>query len=754
MHSTIRTTDEHTGIDRLAQIEALAATLGQADATAGAGPSRRTFMKSGSATALVLGFALPLASGRALAAAPSAAAGSVFNPSAWLRITPDGQVTVVCGSAEMGQGVLTAIPMLLAEELDADWSKVRVEQSPASAAYNNPMFGMQATGGSTTVRAHWEPLRKAGAAARAMLVAAAAAQLKVDAATLRTDKGQVIAANGKKLGYGALVAAAAQQPVPANPPLKDSKSFKLLGQPLKRLDTPAKVNGKAKYGLDVQVPGLLVAVMARVPLPGAKVASVDDAAAKAVKGVVQVITLPTGVAVLASGYWAAKKGRDALRITWDQGEQAGLSSAGVTTQLTQAADNAEALAVDAGNIRDAAATSATSVDALYEAPYLAHACMEPMNCTAWVQGTGADATVEIWAGTQSQGPVQGILSQVAQAAPGKIKVNTMMLGGGFGRRFAPDFVIDATLLSKISGKPVKLIYTREDDMAAGFYRPASVARFEGALDAQGAPVLLKAGVGSPSIMAASGFMKIPDNGVDNFAMEGIADHPYDIPNQRLAYGRAEPGPKVWFWRSVGHSQNIFFMEGYIDELAHAAKKDPYEFRRSLLSKQPRYKAVLEAAAAQAGWGKPLPKGVYRGIAVAQSFGSYVAEVAEVSVAADGTPRVHRVVAAVDCGMTVNPEIIRRQIEGSIVYGLSAALYGRITLKGGKVEQGNFNDYPVLRMNEMPKVEVHIMASSEKPGGIGEPGTPPVAPAVVNAIFAATGKRLRSLPIATATLKSA
>jgi isoquinoline 1-oxidoreductase beta subunit len=536
--------------------------------------------------------------------------------------------------------------------------------------------------------------------------------------------------------------------------LKSSKDFKLLGKPLKRLDTPNKVNGKAKYGMDVSVPGMLVAVMARAPLPGAKPATVNSSKATTVKGVKQVITIPGGVAVLATGYWAAKKGRDALEISWDLGANTGLSSAKVSAMLTDGADNADAVALDAGNLRDAAANSASSVDATYEAPYLAHACMEPMNCTAWVKGTGDAATVEIWAGTQSQGPVQGILSQVASVAPAKIKVNTMMLGGGFGRRFAPDFVIDATLLSKISGKPVKLIYSREDDMAAGFYRPASVARFSGALDAQGVPTGLQIGVGSASIMAASGFMKIPDNGVDEFAMEGIKDHPYDIENQRIAYGRREPGPKVWFWRSVGHSQNIFFMEGFIDEMAHAAKKDPFEFRRALMTKQPRYKGVLEAAADKAGWGKPLPAGVFRGIAVAQSFGSYVAEVAEVSIRADGTPHVHRVVAAVDCGQIVNPEIIRRQIEGSIVYGLSAALYGKITLKDGKVEQGNFNDYPVLRMSEMPSVEVHILPSTEKPGGIGEPGTPPVAPAVVNAIFAATGKRLRSLPIDASALKKA
>ena len=709
--------------------------------------SRRGFLKSGAGAALTIGFALPTTgwSARLEAATPA-----VFAPNAWLRLTGDGTVTVLCGSAEMGQGVLTAIPMLLAEELDADWKRVRVQQAPVDQAYNNPMFGMQATGGSTTVRAHWEPLRKAGAAAREMLLTAAAAQWKVPAAECRTEAGQVIHKSGKQLAYGALVPAAMKLAVPAEPTLKDPKEFRILGKRTRRLDTPAKLDGSAKYGIDAQLPGLLVAVMARAPQPGAKPAKVDDAKAKAVKGVQQIITIPHGVAVLAEGYWAAKKGRDALAIDWDLGAAKDLSTAKVSDMLATGASQADAIALDAGNVKDAAANSASTLDATYEAPYLAHACMEPMNCTAWVRGD----TVEIWAGTQSQGPNQGILSQVASVTPAKVKINTMLLGGGFGRRFAPDFTIDATLLSKISGKPVKLIYSREDDMAAGFYRPAAVAKFEAALDDKGRPTMLKAGVGSPSIMAASGFMKIPENGVDSFAMEGIADHPYDIANQRLAYGRTEPGPQVWFWRSVGHSQNIFFIESFIDELAAAAKADPFEYRRALLTKQPRYRGVLELAAQKAGWGSALPKGVFRGIAVAQSFGSYVAEVAEVSIGADGTPRVHRVIAAVDCGMTVNPQTIERQIEGAIVYGLSAALYGRIGFKDGRVEQGNFNDYPVLRMNEMPKVEVHIVQSSEKPGGIGEPGTPPIAPAVANAIFAATGKRLRKLPFDSAQLKSA
>ena len=711
--------------------------------------SRRRFVL-GTGAGLALGFVLPGAA-RASNAAPAAR----FAPNAWLRIAADGTVTVVCGSAEMGQGVHTAIPMMVAEELDADWKTVRVEQAPVDQAYNNPAFGMQATGGSTTVRGHWQVVREAGAAARAMLVAAAAQQWQVAPAQCRTAAGEVIHPDGRqRLSYGALAEAASRLTPPKTVALKDPKDFRIMGQPLKRLDTAAKVDGSAKYGIDAQVPGMLVAVMARAPQPGAKAVRVDDAQARAVKGVKSVITLPSGVAVLASGYWAAKKGRDALVVEWDLGDKRGLSTESARQLLTEGANAAHvaggAVALAAGQADEGLARAARRVAATYEAPYLAHACMEPLNCTAWVRGD----EVEIWAGTQSQGPAQGILSQVASVQPAKVKIHTMMLGGGFGRRFAPDFVIDATLLSKISGAPVKLIYTREDDMAAGFYRPAAVARFEGGLDAGGRLVALKGGVGSPSIMAASGFMQIPPSGVDAFAMEGINDHPYDIPNQRLAYGRREPGPQVWFWRSVGHSQNTFFIESFIDELAAEAKQDPYEFRRALLGKQPRYKGVLEAAAQKAGWGGPLPAGVHRGIALSQSFGSYVAEVAEVSVADDGTPRVHRVVAAVDCGQIVNPEIIRRQIEGSIVYGLTAALYGRITFKDGRVEQGNFHDYPLMRMNEMPRVEVHILPSTEAPGGIGEPGTPPIAPAVANAIFAATGKRLRALPFDTAQLKRA
>jgi isoquinoline 1-oxidoreductase beta subunit len=703
-----------------------------------ANTSRREFLKTSAMAGggLIIGFTLPGATRLAQAAAREA------QINAYLRIAPNNAVTVVCGLSEMGQGVHTAIPMLIAEELDADWSRVRVEQAGVDKAFVNPIFGIQATGGSTAVRGHWEPMRKAGATARAMLIAAAAQSWKADAADCRTEKGVVIHKSGKRLSYGALAERAAKLTPPKDVKLKDPAQFTLLGKSgTKRLDTAAKSTGKAKYGLDVYLPGMLTAVIAHPPVPGGKAVSVNDAKAKAVPGVRQVVQIPAGVAVLADGYWAAKLGRDALEIQWDNGANASLSSEGISKQLAAGAAAGGAVGRNEGDFK--AAKPAKTLEAEYEAPYLSHSCMEPLNCTAWVKKD----SVEIWAGTQSQGPAQGILSQVAGVQPGQVKVNTMYLGGGFGRRFAPDPVIGATVLSKITGKPVKLVYSREDDTRGYFYRPASVTKMRGGLDANGTATLFTASVASPSIMEASHFMKLPPDGVDEFGVEGIRDCPYDIPNLHIEYSRQEPGNlQVWFWRSVGHSQNSFFLESFIDEMAHAAGKDPFEFRRSLLSKQPRYKGVLELAAEKADWGKPLPAGVHRGIAVVFSFGSWCAEVAEVSVAADGTPKVHRVVAAIDCGMTVNPDIVKRQVESAIVYGLTAALYGKISFKDGRVEQSNFHDYRMLRMNEMPKVEVHIVPSKEAPGGVGEPGTPPVAPAVANAIFAATGKRIRKLPL--------
>ena len=698
-------------------------------------PSRRKFLKNSAlgTSGLVMGITLP--------AGLLAQDFEGGQPNVFVRIGGDNSITVMCGLSEMGQGVLTAIPQLLAEELYVPWSSVKVAQAPADPAFKNPIFGMQATGGSTSIRGHYDPIRRAGASAREMLVTAAAQKWSVDKSECRADNGYVIHKSGKKVKYGEVAAAASKlQPV-LDAKLKDPKDFKIIGKAgIKRLDTAAKVNGTAKFGMDVQLPGMLTAVMARPPVLGAKAASIDDTKAKAIPGVKQVISIPAGVAVLAEGYWAAKTGRDALEIKWEGGEQA-LSSEGVSKMLKDGADGAKSLAREEGNVAQGGA--AKTIEATYEAPFLAHACMEPMNCTAWVKPEG----LEIWAGTQAQGPSQGILSKVAGIEPAQVKVNTMYLGGGFGRRFAPDFTVSATLLSKISGKPVKLVYSREDDMKSYFYRPAAVTKFSGGFDASGKLVSFTAKIAAPSIMKASGFMQVPASGVDSFAVEGIKEVPYDIPNIKIEYSQQEPGVQVWFLRSVGHSQNAFFIESFVDELAVAAGKDPYEFRRSMLGKQDVARQVLETAATKAGWGKPLPKGRAHGIALHESFGSWVAEVAEVSMNEQGQPKVHKVTCVVNCGVTVNPDIVKRQMESAIAYGLSNAMYGKITFKGGMVEQNNFHDYPILRTTEMPVVDVTIIQSSEKPGGVGEPGTPPIAPAVANAVFKLTGQRARAMPFA-------
>jgi isoquinoline 1-oxidoreductase subunit beta len=711
--------------------------------------SRRDFLKTSALAGggLLVGFVVPGAARLAHAAAAD------FKPNAFIRITPDNQVTVVCAQSEMGQGVLTAIPMLVAEELEADWSTIRVEQAPSNPAYGNPhpaFGGLQATGGSASVRGFWEPMRKAGATAREMLIGAAADTWKVDRAECHAEKGMVVHKSGKKLSYGQLAAAAATQPVPANVALKDPKSFKIVGKPAKRLDTPLKVNGKAVYGMDVRVPGMLTAVVARAPVTGAKVASFNADKLKAMPGVKHVVQIGSGVAVVADNYWNAKKGRDALEVKWEDGAGASLSSESLRKTFGELAEKPGTVAVKKGDVGTAlAGGSGKKLEAVYEVPYLAHACMEPMNCTAMVKPDG----VEVWGSVQSPGLLQIVLSQVAGVKPEQVQVTTTMLGGGFGRRFGFDFAIDAVLASKAVGAPVHVVYPREDDIRAQHYRPASLAKFQAVLDAAGNPVAARVHAVNSSIADAA-HMPYEANGlallkgVDGFSVEGLTEWPYATDNLQVEWTKNEPPVGVWFWRSVGHSQNIFFVEGFVDEMAVAAGKDPYEYRRALLGNNPRYKVVLELAAQKAGWGKALPAGRGRGIAVGQSFGSYVAEVAEVSVGKDGKVKVHRVVCAVDCGRTVNPDIIKRQMESSIVFGLSAALYGEITFKDGKVDQSNFHDYEVLRMSEMPVVEVHIVPSTEAPGGVGEPGLPPAAPALVNAIYAATGKRLRKLPLKT------
>ena len=524
--------------------------------------TRRDFLKGslGTAGALTIGFVLPVTARYAQAA-------EQFAPNAFLRIDPNGQISVLCGLSEMGQGVHTGIAMLVAEELDADWQQVRVEQAPVDEAYNNPLFGLQGTGGSTSIRGHWQPMRKAGAAARQMLIAAAATTWGAELSDCSTGNARVNHRDGRSLTDGELVEAASGLPLPGEPTLKDPEDFRILGTELTRLDTPAKLDGSAGFGMDVRLPGMLVAVMAHAPVPGAKVVSVDDTAARAVPGVRKVLQIPQGVAGLADGYWPALKGRDALAVKWDEGSLAGLSSADVSKALHTASKQKGAIARSDG---DVGVKAAKTVTASYEVPYLAHACMEPMNCTAWVKGN----SVEVWSPTQGPGPHRDVVAELVGVPAEKVVLNTTYLGGGFGRRFAPDFTIATALLAKQAGAPVKLVSPREDDMRAWFYRPAAVARFEAGLDEQGSPVSLSANVAAPSIMMAANFVEELPKGIDEPAVEGIHDCPYGIPNLRVEYSRTEPGVQVWFWRSVGHSQNAFFLESFVDEMAAAAGKDP------------------------------------------------------------------------------------------------------------------------------------------------------------------------------------
>ncbi len=700
--------------------------------------TRRAFLETAGAAGagLVISFYLP--SGlrfRSPTAGP-------FAPNAWLRIGEDESVLVIVDRSEMGQGVTTALPMLLAEELEADWSRIRIEFAPADKAYTNPMFGMQGTGGSTSVRAAYTPLRKAGAAARELLVAAAAQTWGVEKAECRAERGAVVHARSKRrLTYGKLVTKAATLGAPPDVPLKDPKDWKILGTRVRRLDTPPKVDGSAQFGIDVKVPGMLVAVVARSPVFGGKAKSFDAAKAKAVPGVRQVVQISSGVAVVADGYWPAKKGRDALAITWDEGPTASVSSATIAQLFGQRAEQAGAVARHGGDPDGTLGSAPAKVDAVYDLPFLAHATMEPMNCTAHVRADGVD----IWAPTQFQTGAQGFGAKIGGVTPDKVKVHTTYLGGGFGRRFELDFIQEALETSKAVGAPVKVIWSREDDIRNAQYRPANHHRMRAGLDANGQPVAWTHRIVAPSIMARV-FPDTVKNGLDEEAVEGGVGMPYAIPNVHVDYLLTDTGIPVGFWRSVNNSYNAFAVESFIDELAHAAKKDPYEYRRDLLGKAPRHLGALNLAASKAGWGTAPPAGRARGIAVYKSFESYVAEVAEVSVASDGAVKVHRVVCAVDCGPVVNPSIVEAQMESAIVYGLTAALYGEIAIEGGRVKQSNFHDYQMLRLAEMPKVEVYIVPSTDAQGGVGEPGTPPIAPAVANAIFAATGKRIRKLPI--------
>lgn len=695
--------------------------------------TRRDFLTTVSAagTGLLIGFRLP----RHLAAAQRAFIGE-GDLNAWIRIGSDEQVTLFVSESEMGQGVLTSLPMILAEELDVDWSRVRSEHALADQRYGN-----QSTGGSSSVRGDYETLRKAGAAARQLLIAAAAAEWGVPAAECATEPGVVIhAKTRRRASYGRLAVRASTLTAPADPPLKDQKDFRIVGKPTKRLDTPAKVRGRAIYGIDVRLPGMLVAQVAHCPVFGGKVARFDPTPALRVPGVRRVVEITSGVAVVAEDFWSAKKGRDALDIHWDAGAGAELSSERIAARLRELAPGGlTAIRTGDPDAALAAAVGPKRVDAEYEVPYLAHATMEPLNCTADVR---ADAC-EIWVPTQAQTGSRRLAAQITGLPLEKVTLHTTFLGGGFGRRSQTDFLADAVQVSKLVGHPVKVVYTREDDMHAGWYRPVAYNALSAALDADGWPTAWVHRIASPSILASMGPLR---DGIDGTSVEGARNLPYAIPNLLVTCAKADFPIPVWFWRSVGSSINGYVTECFLDELAHAGGKDPVDLRRRLLTDHPRHRRVLDLAAEKAGWGTSLPEGRARGVAVHESFGSIAAQVAEVSLGDDGVPRVHRVVCAVDCGQYVNPDTIVAQMESGIVFGLSAALYGEITIDQGRAVQSNFDDYRVLRIDQMPEVETHIVAEGDPMGGIGEPGTPPIAPAVCNALLVLTGTPVRRLPI--------
>jgi isoquinoline 1-oxidoreductase beta subunit len=717
---------------------------------------RRDFLKAGAG--LTLGVILaPRVF--AQAAGPGRAGGEVvaksaLEPNAFVRVGADNTVTVVVKHIEMGQGTFTGLPTLVAEELDADWAQIRVEPAPADAKrYNNLFWGpAQGTGGSTALANSYEQLRKAGAAARAMLVSAAAQRWNVAPQSLTVSKGVVWhKASGRKATFGELAEAAAKLPVPEDVKLKDAKDFVYVGKHAPRTDSRAKTNGTAKYTQDVKLPGMLTAVVMHPPRFGAKVKSFDAAKAKAMPRVVDVVQIPSGVAVLAQDFWSAKQARDALTVEWDETDAFKLSSADILAQYRELAEKPGASARKDGDVEKALDGAAKTLHAEFEFPYLAHAAMEPMNCVMRLDG----GNCEVWNGEQFQTVDQATVAGALGLKPEQVSLNMLFAGGSFGRRANPhsDYLVEtASIVKAIAGRaPVKLVWTREDDMRAGYYRPLYYHALKAALDAQGNVVAWQHRIVGQSILSGTAFesMMVKD-GVDATSVEGASTLPYAIANIAVDLHTTKLPVPVQWWRSVGSTHTGYSTETFIDELAVAAGKDPYALRRALLDKHPRHRGVLELAAAKAGWGKPLPKGRAgerrgRGMAVHESFNTFVAQVADVTVKRDGSFKIDRIVCAVDCGVAVNPDVIRAQMEGGIGYGLSAALHGAITLKDGAVEQSNFHDYVPLRIDEMPAIEVHIVPSNEKPSGVGEPATPVIAPAVANALFSATGKRLRKLP---------
>ena len=711
--------------------------------------SRRRFLVSAAQVGggLMLGFVLPGAARASWISAPADARAGKIN--AFVNVRADGTVTFIMPKSEMGQGVYTGLSQLLAEELECDIAGVRIETAPVDAVYNAPGMPAQFTGGSMSISSSWQALRVAGATARTMLIEAAANKWGVDAGACRAEHNVVHGPDGRTAGYGELAAAAGKlaPPDPKTVTLKSPGSFTVIGKPIARVEVHEKVDGSGEFGLDVRVPGMLRAVIARPPKLGATPAHIDDKAALKVPGVVRVVPLSAGVAVVAKNTYAARKGRDALSIDWKALPDTTMDTEKQRAEYLELSQTPSALVArnDGDAVSRMQADGGKRLEAVYELPYLSHAAMEPLNCAAHWRADRCD----VWTGTQFQSPDRAAAAQLAGLPPEKVFIHTMLLGGGFGRRGNPgsDFVREAVELSRKIGGPVQIVWTREDDMHGGWYRPMWTNRLRGMLDPAGKIQAWHHTIVGQSIMAGTLFQGFVKNGIDPTSVEGAADMPYIVPNVRVDLHTTTAPVRVQWWRSVGHSNTAFAVESFVDECAASAGVDPLEYRRSLLTgpKESRERAVLEMLADKSGWGGSLPAGHARGMAMHASFGSVVGEVAEVSMQ-DGRPRVHRVVAVIHCGLAVNPQMIAAQLESAVTYGLSAALYGEITYTDGKPDQSNFDSYPVVRINEAPTVEVHIVPSEDAPTGVGEPGTPPIAPAVANAIFALSGKRVRRLPM--------
>ncbi|MDP1655090.1 MAG: xanthine dehydrogenase family protein molybdopterin-binding subunit [Hylemonella sp.] len=706
--------------------------------------SRRDFLKTSTLATggLIMGFALPGAKVEAQAA------GTVYTPNAWVHIADNNTITLISARSEMGQGVYTSMPMLIAEELNVDIKQIKVAIAPPAAVYVNALLGAQITGGSTSVRDGWEKLRVGGAQVREMLISAAADKWKVDRSTLRAENGMVLGPKGKKASYGSLAAAAAKLPVPEKVALKDPKDFKIIGQRVKRLDTPAKVNGTAEFGIDVKLPGMVYASIEQCPVIGGKVKSFDASKAKGMSGVLDVVQVNDGVAVVASSYWQAQKARKAVSVQWDEGPGAALDHNTVLASTRAAADSGKVLPIGkpVGHVAEAMKGAAKVVKAEYVSPMQAHAPLEPMNFTAHYK----DGKILLVGPTQFQQGAHGAVAGVLGIKPEDVTLKTTFLGGGFGRRLELDFIVQAAQISKAVGRPVKLLWSREDDMTHDFYRPLGLNQVQAGLDAQGMPVALQFKVTSQSVTQRA--FGLPKDTLDPFMAEA-AVAAYEIPNTQHDLVIHDSGMRVGYWRAVSHNMNAFANESFMDELALAAGKDPYQYRMALLKNKPRFANVLKLAAEKAGWGQPLPAGRARGIALMEGYDTYMAQVAEVSVK-DGQVTVHRVTVAADLGRMVNPDTVEAQIQSSIAFGMSSALMQEITLDKGRVLQTNYNNYPMLRMHEAPIIDIVLVESSEKPGGIGEPATALVVPAIANAVAAATGKRVRKLPLSPEAIRQA